>query len=597
MKLNVSKKIAYSELLIAAMIFTTLIPYIIFNMNYSAVHLFHYVNITMLILAPLGFLSLFYLIDRWECRPIEMLSFYLERGLEPPEDIIAAATIRTLNLPLVHSASILIRYEIIVLLDCLYMGFVADLPLRENIRLGLYAGVGLSIFPLFSFFLTERLLLPVRGILAEKTKNIRIDDSKVIKITTRTRLVAILLATVIAPLIALGELVYRRMSTELGIQLGGIALVQPLMDQMQNMIFTVTGVAIVMAAGIGILLASSISDPLGRIVHVIREIEQGNLKARSHHISNDEIGGMSQSFDRMAQELDRNRAELENLNRNLEFRVTEKTQNLTRAYERLQFSNQNLAVANRELEEANKKLMELDRLKSDFISIVSHELRTPLTSIKAFAELILMKPNMAAERQKKLLGIINTETDRLARLINDILDLTKIEAGKLSWHITKVSIEQVVRDSVSGIQSLADTKSLSLAMKFGQDLPEIPGDRDRLIQVMTNILSNAIKFTPQGGRVQVNVFFEQMDRPRIVVEVSDTGVGIPQSELDHIFEKFHRSGDLLTNTEQGTGLGLSITRQIVEYHGGSIWATSEQGYGSTFTFTLPLDKVWGVDGI
>jgi signal transduction histidine kinase len=597
MKLNVSNKIAYSEIVIAAIIFSTLVPYILVSMYYKPIQLFHYVNITVFILSPLGFASLFYFTDRWECRPIEMLSFYLERRLDPPDDVMAAAKVRALNLPLVHSVSVFARYELIVLLDCLYMGFVGGLPLRENILLGIYAATGIAVFPIFSFFLTERFLYPVRQILAEKTKAVRIDESQVIKINTRTRLLSILLATVIMPLLALGALVYRRVGSELQARLGDFSQAQNMMSQLSDLIFIVTIAAIVLAAGIGILLATSISNPLGHIIKVIRELEKGNLQARSNLISNDEIGVLSQSFDTMAQELEKNRRELEDMNRNLEFRVAEKTQNLTKAYERLQLSNQNLAVANRDLEEANRKLTELDQLKSDFVSIVSHELRTPLTSIKAFAELILMKRHMPEERQIKLLHIINDESDRLARLINEILDLTKIEAGKLSWHITKLSIEEVIRTSVTGIQSLADNKSLLVTLATeATSVPLLLGDRDRLIQVITNLLSNAIKFTPQGGSIKIHARHERRPRPQVVVAISDTGVGISEKDLKLVFEKFRRSGDVLTTNNEGTGLGLAITRQIIEYHGGVIWASSDQGFGSTFTFTLPLDKVWNIEG-
>jgi signal transduction histidine kinase len=592
---NVSKKIAYAELMITSIVLITLIPYIIVNMGYSPLQLFHYVNITMFILAPLGFMSLFYFLDRWECRPIEMLSFYLERGIRPPDDVLATARVRALNLPLVHSISILVRYQFLTVADCLYMGFVGDLPLRENIRLGIYAAAGLAIFPIFSFFLTERILYPVRQMLAEKTINIRIDDSRVIKINTRTRVLSILLATVIAPLAALGEIAYRRVAREFGDVLGIISPLEGLLRDLSGLIILMIFIAVVISAGIGILLATSISHPLGHMVNVIRELERGNLKARSHLIANDEMGVLSQSFDKMAQEFEKNRDSLEDLNRNLELRVAEKTENLTKAYERLQRSNQNLAVANRELEEANKKLKELDRLKSDFISIVSHELRTPLTSIKAFAELILMKPGMAAEKQTRLIGIINAESDRLARLISEILDLTKIEAGKLTWHIGQVSIEEIIGRALDGIQALADNKSLVVTTDIVRGLPSIFGDRDRLLQVVTNILSNAIKFTPQGGSIAIRAYQNSDQRPQLVVEVSDTGVGIPDNDLDLIFEKFHRTGDLLSGKIEGTGLGLAITRQIVEYHGGKIWATSNLGYGSTFSFTLPLDKVGNIE--
>jgi signal transduction histidine kinase len=596
MKLNVSNKIAYSELVIIAVIFTTLIPYMIVIMDYSPRHLAHYINISLFILTPLGIASAFYFMDRWECRPIEMLSFYQERRLEPPDDIMAAARIRALNLPLVHAVSVLVRYQFVVLVDCLYMGTIGGLPLAETIRLMIYAVIGMAVFPIFSFFLSERLLYPVRQFLAEKTRDVRIDNSRVIQINTRTRVLSILLAAIIAPLLALGALVYHRMGKVLGAHWETSSIIQPIMSDFLQLITIVIVIAIFVAAGIGILLATSISNPLGHIVKIIRELEKGNLHTRVNLIANDEIGVLSQSFDKMAHELEKNRSDLEELNRNLEFRVTEKTENLTKAYERLQLSNQNLAVANRELEGANLKLKELDQVKSDFISVVSHELRTPLTSIKAFTELILMKPRMASEKKSRLLNIVNRETDRLARLINDILDLTKIEAGKLSWNIVRLTMDDVIQTSVSGIQSLADNKSQTIITSMKTPVPPFLGDKDRLVQVMTNILSNSIKFTPLGGRILINAYHETTPLSRIVVSVSDTGVGIPECELNLVFEKFHRSGDVLTNNAEGTGLGLAITRQIVEYHGGTIRAESTPGQGSTFIFTLPLDRSWNIKG-
>lgn len=598
MKLNVSDKITYSELVIIATLFLTLIPYIIFMMDYTPSQLAHYINISLFILTSLGISSAFYFMDRWECRPLDMLSFYLERRLDPPDDILQAARIRALNLPLVHAISVLLRYEIVVLLDCLYMGVFGGLPFQENVRLFIYAFIGMAVFPIFSFFLTERLLFPVRQFLATKTLHIgEYSKTRVIQINTRSRVLSILLVTVIAPLLALGALVYHRVEMEFVPSLSMVLNIESIMAKFLGLIMVVIVVTLIISAGIGILLATSISIPLGRIVQVIGELEKGNFKARVNLIANDETGVLSQSFDKMAQEIERNRAELEDLNRNLEFRVMEKTENLTRAYERLQLSNQNIAVANRELEEANRKLKEIDRLKSDFISVVSHELRTPITSIKAFAELILMKPKMPVEKKTRLINIINNESDRLTRLVGDILDLTKIEAGKLSWNITKVNIDEVIQTSVAGIHSLADNKSITITTTIQRSLPWMYGDKDRLVQVITNILSNAIKFTPQGGKIRIAASFELTPRSRIVVSVSDTGVGIPEQDLDLIFEKFRRSGDVLTNRSEGTGLGLAISRQIIDYHGGTIWATSALGEGSTFTFTLPLDRVWNIEGV
>jgi len=241
-----------------------------------------------------------------------------------------------------------------------------------------------------------------------------------------------------------------------------------------------------------------------------------------------------------------------------------------------------------ELREANRKLETLDKLKSNLVTTVSHELRTPLTSIKAYAELILMKPAMQDERKLKLLRIINDESDRLSRLINDLLDLSRIEAGTVQWHIQQVSLNEVIPLSVDAVLPLAQHKGLHLTTSLVGTLPAILGDKDRLVQLVTNLLSNAIKFTPSGGSITIKAHQEQTPLPRLVVAVSDTGIGIPPEDITLIFDKFHRASHSMTDETEGTGLGLAIARQIVEQFGGEIWATSTQGSGSTFTFTLPL---------
>jgi PAS domain S-box-containing protein len=241
-----------------------------------------------------------------------------------------------------------------------------------------------------------------------------------------------------------------------------------------------------------------------------------------------------------------------------------------------------------QLREANEKLKVMDKMKSDFISVVSHELRTPLTTIKAFVELIVMKPAMPDQQKMKLMSTINTETDRLTRLIADLLDLARIESGSMKWRADAVSVEGLVRDVISSMSLFFENKGLQVKTTVASPLPGISADRDRLVQVVTNLLSNAVKFTPTGGTIDVNLRQESAPLPQIVVEISDTGMGIPAGDLELIFEKFQRSRDEFTATVEGTGLGLAIARQIVEHHGGRMWAASTHGKGSAFTFTLPL---------
>jgi signal transduction histidine kinase len=241
-----------------------------------------------------------------------------------------------------------------------------------------------------------------------------------------------------------------------------------------------------------------------------------------------------------------------------------------------------------ELQEANRKLQTLDKLKSNVVTTVSHELRTPLTSIKANAELILMKPAMQEEKKLKLLRVINDESDRLGRLISDLLDLSRIETGTVQWHVQQVSPNEVIQLSVEAVLPLAQHKGLRIETASAGTLPEVCVDKDRLVQLVTNLLSNAIKFTPPNGSITVKAHAEQTPLPRLVVAVSDTGIGIPPEDIPLIFDKFHRASHSEADEIEGTGLGLTIARQIVVQFGGEIWATSSPGSGSTFTFTLPL---------
>ena len=244
-----------------------------------------------------------------------------------------------------------------------------------------------------------------------------------------------------------------------------------------------------------------------------------------------------------------------------------------------------LQLTNEQLAEANRRLQEIDRMKSEYLSVVSHEFRTPLATIKAFAEIIAMKPDLPEERRTRLLGTINNESERLTRLITDLLDLATIEAGSVRWRSEELSIADVIRDSLEGTSQLIETRALSVTTNFDPALPLLHGDRDRLVQVVTNLLSNAAKFTQPGGAIHIAA---RQEPSRVIVDIADTGRGIPTADLDRIFDKFHRSGDPEHAGTEGTGLGLAIVRHIVEHHGGRIWASSDRGKGSTFSFTLPL---------
>lgn len=254
-----------------------------------------------------------------------------------------------------------------------------------------------------------------------------------------------------------------------------------------------------------------------------------------------------------------------------------------------------------DLQHAKEAAEAANASKSAFLSSVSHELRTPLTSVLGFAKIIkkrldeVIRPRFVADDPKAQrafqqidsnIDIIVSEGERLTALINNVLDLAKIEAGKIEWTIEPVSIGNVIEQALAASSSLVAQKDLALIQEVADDLPEFIGDYDRFVQVILNLISNAVKFTEQGSIT----CRAELHGHEIVVSVIDTGVGIKENDLPKVFEQFVQVGDTLTAKPQGTGLGLAICKQIVEHHGGRIWVESDgiQGHGSTFSFTIPV---------
>ena len=252
-----------------------------------------------------------------------------------------------------------------------------------------------------------------------------------------------------------------------------------------------------------------------------------------------------------------------------------------------------------EAKEAKAKAEDANEAKSAFLSTVSHELRTPLTSVLGFAKIIRKRledkifPAVTVDDQKikrtmkqvsENLNVVVSEGERLTNLINDVLDLAKIESGRMEWHMRPIFLQDVISRAIASTSALFDEKGLKLVKNVSPDLPLIQADEDKLIQVVINLLSNAVKFTDKG-KVTIEAF---LDNGQIMVEVQDTGIGIAEEDRHKIFERFRQAGDTLTDKPKGTGLGLPICREIIEHHGGIIWMKSEHGVGSSFFFTMPI---------
>jgi Na+/proline symporter/signal transduction histidine kinase len=256
------------------------------------------------------------------------------------------------------------------------------------------------------------------------------------------------------------------------------------------------------------------------------------------------------------------------------------------AYSReLERKSQELEAATSELRSANRRLRELDRLKDDFVSTVTHELRTPLTSMRAFAEILLDNPELPRQERERFLRIVIDEIERLSRLISQVLDLSKIESGRAEWDIAAVDLAELIEESATAAAQLLAARKAELRVSVPEEVPSVPADRDRVKQVLLNLLSNAAKFCDEErGRVAVELAVEDGE---VRVDVSDNGPGIDRENQEVIFDRFRQGGQTLTERPPGTGLGLPISREIIRQLGGELWVDSAPGEGSTFSFVLP----------
>jgi Na+/proline symporter/nitrogen-specific signal transduction histidine kinase len=266
--------------------------------------------------------------------------------------------------------------------------------------------------------------------------------------------------------------------------------------------------------------------------------------------------------------------------------ILDETSQVIEYSQQLEQKSRALEQATAKLRDANERLLQLDQLKDDFLATVSHELRTPLTSIRSFSEILLDMPDIDREERQHFLQIIVRESERLTRLINDFLDLSKIEAGKMEWHVRDCELHEIVADAVAATHALIAEKRIRLTQDLAPASAAVCCDKDRMIQVMINLLSNASKFVPEGqGHVHVEL---RQEDGAFVVRVEDNGPGVPEPYREAIFEKFRQvSGGSLKDKPKGTGLGLTICRQIVEHFGGRIWAEDARIGGAAVCFTLP----------
>jgi signal transduction histidine kinase len=310
-----------------------------------------------------------------------------------------------------------------------------------------------------------------------------------------------------------------------------------------------------------------IVKPVLHLKEVSDAISRGNLDRRADIRTGDEFEELSQAYNRMLRHLVAVQEELQRVNSTLDGKVDE-------------------------LAQANMQLFELNNIKNEFMATMTHELRTPLNSILGFSDVLAGADNLT-DKQQRYLKNIQTSGKDLLTLVNDILDLAKIEAGKMDLHIVEFSIGDLVERLAGMMKPLAERRNIELTCTVDPQLPLLVQDSGKIQQILYNLLSNAVKFTPEGGRVQL--YANLRDEKMFELVVEDTGVGIPLEDQETIFEKF-RQGNTMTGSRQttltreyaGTGLGLSIVRELSKLLGGDVALESELGRGSRFTVTLPV---------
>jgi signal transduction histidine kinase/CheY-like chemotaxis protein len=309
---------------------------------------------------------------------------------------------------------------------------------------------------------------------------------------------------------------------------------------------------------VAVALASRITRPLEELTAGAKRIAEGNFDRRLSLKSGDELQILAETFNYMTERLKQNVEQLED--------------------------------SNRKLAAANDELKELHRVKSDLLANVSHELRTPLTAIKGYTDYILDgKLGPVTEKQERGLVVVQRNLDRLSKSINALLDFSRMELGRITLNIQPFNLAQVVEALQTTIRSELEKKRISFVAQVPADLPPVVADRDKLSQVFENLAINALKFTPEGGRISVSAARRgATDRPVAEVTVADTGIGIPEGQLGKIFNRFHQVDGSTTRRFGGVGLGLAIVKSILDAHGAAIAVESEIGRGTSFRFTLPL---------
>lgn len=509
-------------------------------------------------------------VAQWETRDVRAVLRLLRHGRRPDAEQGRRAGRQAVVFPVRHHFYEAIYVPLNSCLPlCLFLAVIDKAPVYVVVQVILTAFMGTSVVLLATFFMSERWMAHVTLYLLDNQVPIPFDDLPTNKL--HVRLNVCFSITIVVTVIMIGALANQR---ALDMMRYPDRQGEVLQDLHRHVIFIML-TAVVVGFLFSRLLSSSVASRVQHIVSVMRRVEQGDYSQRVLPTGNDEIDLLARRFNEMVETLAANVHTIRDLNVNLEQKVKRRTRQLSKSRVTLKRS---LA-----------KLQEYDRLKTQFFSNISHEVRTPLTMILTPVERLLEKQRETLPGQAvNLLEMVGLNSQRLLELINRLLDFSKLEAGRMKLVRSSVDLNLLAGNLLAAATPLAQQRGVELVGELDPQLPPIAADDEKIDTILSNLFSNAIKFTPAGGNVTIRTCFEAS---RVTVAVSDTGIGIDPSQHARIFERFVQVDGSSSREFAGTGLGLSLAKELVELHGGQMHLDSELGQGSRFWFELPLMEI------
>ena len=552
---------------------TLVVYYVVYILELSP-HVRYHFNVSALAVVIFSLVATV-LQGLWETRALRQVLYLLSLGRPVSPHLGPKAGREAMVVPVHHCvrAGLLVHLYTIPPV-CLYMAWVADAPRIMLVHIAAGTCIAIILSMTLACFVMERMIQPVARLLTANGITIEFDNIPRVKLQNRMLFcftLAILLTALIIAILTnqrAAEIIKFPQDQE------------RLLQNMRTHTIIISCCAVVIAMALATVLAGSIGTRVSRLVRAMQRVERGDLEEQIEALYNDEIGTLGRSFNRMVRQLKQNQDTIGELNADLERKVQERTRQLSESAQELQRSYQ--------------QLKEHDRVKTAFFSNVSHELRTPLTLILAPVEGLLEEEDRLEPQQRGALEIVRRNTLKLVELINDLLDFAKLEAGKSTLRPGDHDINDLLREAVSFARTLGQRRGIWLKLALDSSVPRMQLDRQKIEKVITNLVSNALKFTEAGGHIELR---SELRADFVEISVADTGIGIASEDQAKVFQRFVQIDGSLSRQFAGTGLGLALAKEFVELHQGEIGVESRIGQGSRFYFTIPLGLAADVEHV